>query len=85
MLAEAKADRRLRMIQAAAAGAVRSDYSAEGTGELEAAAGVEPANRGFADLRLTTWLRRLQQMTIREFRAAVQLRWFVTTCVDPLT
>src|SRR5262252_7146713 len=26
---------------------------------LEAAAGIEPAYKGFADLRLTTWLRRL--------------------------
>ena len=26
---------------------------------LEAAAGIEPASKGFADLRLSTWLRRL--------------------------
>ena len=28
---------------------------------MEAALGIEPRYRGFADLRLTTWLRRLKK------------------------
>jgi hypothetical protein len=28
---------------------------------LEAAVGIEPTDKGFADLCLTTWLRRLEQ------------------------
>ena len=40
--------------------------------ELEAAAGVEPANRGFADLRLSHLATPPSQKTIREFRAGEQ-------------
>ena len=32
---------------------------------LEAASGFEPLNKGFADLCLTTWLRRLNYQTSR--------------------
>ena len=40
---------------------------------MEAAAGIEPAHRGFADLRLTTWLRRRARMkgVINDARHAV--------------
>jgi hypothetical protein len=33
---------------------------------MEAAIGFEPMHRGFADLSLTTWVRRLKQKTASE-------------------
>jgi hypothetical protein len=34
----------------------------------KAAAGIEPAYKGFADLRLATWLRRLNQFLVFGFQ-----------------
>ena len=39
-----------------------SPYQADPLFLLEAASGFEPLNRGFADLCLTTWLRRLNRV-----------------------
>ena len=45
-------------------------YPAAGTeGEMEAAIGIEPMDKGFADLCLTTWLRRLTFQTKGEGRS----------------
>ena len=43
------------------------------TRNLEAANGIEPMNKGFADLRLTTWLRR-PRITSLSFSASFLLR-----------
>jgi hypothetical protein len=43
----------------------------------EAAAGIEPAHKGFADLRLTTWLRRLNIEDLGHHFPLPQLHCFI--------
>ena len=49
----------------------------------EAEAGIEPADRGFADLGLTTWLPRrivLKLLTLSPPRSAMASKLFKSTC-----
>src|SRR5712692_7378811 len=39
----------------------------------EAPVGIEPTNRGFSDLCLTTWLRRRTRYTVTDFKAFLRL------------
>ena len=43
--------------------AIRKTQHCVPEGEMEAAIGIEPMDKGFADLCLTTWLRRLDSET----------------------
>ena len=43
--------------------AIRKTQHCVPEGEMEAAIGIEPMDKGFADLCLTTWLRRLDAET----------------------